>query len=691
MKTRSSLAFIAITALATGLSAHLPIRAIAQDASVNVPAKAPHRILFGSFSSKDAAEAHAKKLAEKQGLRLIAVVESQGKWLVLSSFDFPSKERAAEWLKRKPVAGANVVATPADITVVQSGAASPSSGSSRQLGLMAPSTSSPLPAIESRRSAANTPLASTEKKAAVATKVDVVASAPARTREGENLHMYFDSSMAAGASVSSGDVWRIKPEAGDPMANDSERYQALDDNRFHTPQAQPLSTFSIDVDTASYSNVRRFLMNGQLPPADAVRTEELVNYFKYDYPEPTGSDPFSISTEVGQCPWDVEHRLVRIGLKARDVTLDQRPPANLVFLLDVSGSMNAENKLPLLKQSLALLVDQLDARDTVTIAVYAGASGMALPPTPGSYHAEIKTALDVLQAGGSTNGAAGIQLAYDAARENFIEGGINRVFLCTDGDFNVGVSNDGGLVRLVEDQAKSGVFLSVLGFGMGNYNDAMLEQITNKGNGNYAYIDTLEEARRALVANAAGTLMTVARDVKIQVEFNPERVASYRLVGYENRLLAAEDFNDDKKDAGEIGAGHAVTALYEVVPVGLDSDVNPVPVDPLKYQNRATGSGSDELLTVKLRHKPLDGDVSRLQEVPVKDRVAKLEVCSDDFIWAATVANFALTLRESEQRGVADMQSMIDLADVAKGGPHSEERAEMIDLMQRYRELHETK
>ena len=347
-------------------------------------------------------------------------------------------------------------------------------------------------------------------------------------------------------------------------------YDHIEENPFLAAASNPLSTFSIDVDTASYSNVRRFIESGALPPKDAVRVEEMLNYFSYDYPQPTGDDPFSINLDSTSCPWEPAHRLVRIGLKGREIATDKRPASNLVFLLDVSGSMMPPERLPLIKQSMRLLVDKLTENDRVAIVVYAGGSGLALPATSGDRKEQILSALENLQAGGSTNGAEGIELAYKTAAENFIKGGVNRVILATDGDFNIGVTDQGDLIRLIEEKAKSGVFLSVLGVGNDNLKDSTMQKLADKGNGNYAYLDSLDEARKVLVQQMSGTLITIAKDVKIQVEFNPARVASYRLIGYEKRMLRKEDFNNDKIDAGEIGAGHTVTALYEIVPVGCE-------------------------------------------------------------------------------------------------------------------------
>jgi len=444
----------------------------------------------------------------------------------------------------------------------------------------------------------------------------------------------------------------------------TEAYGFRKDNDYLRVADQPLSTFSIDVDTASYANVRRFLTQGQRPPADAVRIEELVNYFPYRYAPPTGNVPFAASLEVASAPWAPEHRLVRIGLIGRQVSDAQRPAANLVFLLDVSGSMQSPNKLPLVKQSLRLLVNKLRSDDRVAIAVYAGASGMALPSTLAGRKAEILGAIDRLEAGGSTNGAMGIQLAYDIAKANFVPGGVNRVILATDGDFNVGVTSEGELVRLIEEKAKSGVFLSVLGFGMGNLKDSTLEQLADKGNGNYAYIDTLAEARKSLVEQAGGTLVTIAKDVKIQVEFNPAEVQAYRLIGYENRLLAKEDFNNDQVDAGEIGAGHTVTALYEIVPAGAEMPTATPAVDTLKYQ-KPSGPvllNHAEMLTVKIRYKEPASDVSSKLEFPLRDTGAQFEDASTDFKFAAAVAGFGMALRDSPHKG------SLTLAEVAAWG-----------------------
>jgi Ca-activated chloride channel homolog len=466
-----------------------------------------------------------------------------------------------------------------------------------------------------------------------------------------------------------------------------ERYAEITENPFLETARAPLSTFSIDVDTASYANVRRFLNDGQLPPKDAVRIEELVNYFEYDYPQPVGDVPFSVNTEVAAAPWNTKHKILQIGLQGKKIALDNLPPSNLVFLLDVSGSMNDYNKLPLLKESLRILVNQLKPQDRVAIVVYAGASGLVLPSTSAAEKGEIFAALDNLQAGGSTNGGAGIGLAYTVALNNFIQGGNNRVILATDGDFNVGLSGDDELVNLIENKRRSGVFLSVLGFGSGNLNDSMMEKLADKGNGNYAYIDSRDEARKALGQQVAGTLYTIAKDVKIQVEFNPALVAGYRLIGYENRLLADRDFNDDKKDAGEIGAGHSVTALYEIVPAGQRVE-NPG-VDELKYSKTEPAGTrfNNELLTVKLRYKKPSENESKLLTVGVLDKNNSIEAASDNLKFASAVAGFGLLLRDSRYKGSADFQTVASLANASRGNDLKNYRSEFIDLVEKARRL----
>jgi Ca-activated chloride channel homolog len=468
----------------------------------------------------------------------------------------------------------------------------------------------------------------------------------------------------------------------------TEAYDHIRDNPFILASQDPRSTFSVDVDTASYSIVRRFLTGGSLPPKDAVRIEELVNYFRYDYAPPVGPEPFAVHMETASCPWKPAHRLVRIGIKGRELPRGERPPANLVFLLDVSGSMQEANKLPLVQAAMKLLVNELGPRDWVAIVVYAGAEGLALPSTPTTDKAAIVDVLDRLEAGGTTHGSAGLKLAYETAERHFIKGGVNRVILATDGDFNVGITNQGELIRLIEEKAKSGVFLTALGFGMGNLKDSTLEKLADHGNGNYAYIDTLWEARKVLVEQMGATLVTIAKDVKLQLEFNPSAVKAFRLIGYENRVLAHQDFNDDKKDAGDIGAGHTVTALYEIVPAGVDIEVPGV--DPLKYQEptRPTARAkSDEVLTLKLRHKQPDADRSTLMEVTLKDEGRAFEGTSTDFRFAAAVASFGMVLRDSPYKGSADLAKALKWAKASLGPDEGSLRAEFVTLVEKAQRL----
>jgi len=463
----------------------------------------------------------------------------------------------------------------------------------------------------------------------------------------------------------------------------TEDYSPINENDFHTATDQPLSTFSIDVDRAAYSNIRRFLNNGQMPPADAVRVEEMINYFDYQYKAPTGADPVAIYTDMAICPWNTAHQLVRIGLKGRTVTADKVPPSNLVFLIDVSGSMEDANKLPLVKQALKTLVQQLRPADKVAIAVYAGAAGLVLPATPGSEKTTILDALDQLQAGGSTAGGEGILLAYKTAAANFMKEGNNRVIIATDGDFNVGPSSDGELQRIIEKERDKGIFLSVLGFGMGNYKDNKLELLADKGNGNYAYIDNFEEARRTFVTEFGSTLFTIAKDVKLQIEFNPKYVQSYRLVGYENRLLQNEDFNNDKKDAGDMGAGHTVTALYEIVPAGAKTEAVSW-VDPLKYQQRAVISNpANEVLTVKLRYKRPADSQSQLMSKVLPYQVQAISAAPIDFRMCAAVAEFGQLLRNSAHKGQASYEQVLTLAKDARGDDPEGYRAEFLQLVKK--------
>lgn len=466
----------------------------------------------------------------------------------------------------------------------------------------------------------------------------------------------------------------------------TDAYDHLPENPFVLVAQDPRSTFSVDVDTASYSIVRRYLNEGQLPPKDAVRIEELVNYFPYRYAPPADDQPFAVHMDAAVCPWQPAHRLVRIALKGREIPPARRPPANLVFLLDVSGSMDAPDKLPLAQAALRLLVQQLGQHDRIAVVVYAGAEGLVLPSTRGSDKAAIREAIDALQPGGATHGSAGLRLAYETARAGFIQGGVNRVVLASDGDFNVGITSQGELVRLIEQQARTGVSLTVLGFGMGNLKDSTLEKLADHGNGNYAYVDSLDEARKVLVEQLGGTLVTIAQDVKLQVEFNPRRVQAYRLIGYENRALAHQDFEDDRKDAGEIGAGHTVTALYELVPPG--DDVPAPPAAPLKYQQPTIprpGPESAELLTLRLRYKQPGSDGSRLIEAPLGDASVAFEQAQADFRFAAAVAGFGLLLRESPHRGDLSYDAVLRWARGSLGA--EEDRTELVGLVERARAL----
>ncbi len=486
------------------------------------------------------------------------------------------------------------------------------------------------------------------------------------------------------------EVEKVAAAAPEPAtAAGAEDYARIVENEFIAVADDPRSTFAIDVDTASYSNVRRMLNDGALPPPDAVRIEEMINYFDYDYPAPTGDTPFSMTSEVASCPWNPEHRLVHIGLQGQRIDAAEVPARNLVFLLDVSGSMNAPDKLPLIQRGLGMLVDTLRAQDRVAIVVYAGASGVVLEPTADK--AEILAALDRLSAGGSTNGGAGIELAYRLAEQSFVKGGINRVILATDGDFNVGTTGQGALEELITAKRESGVFLSVLGFGDGNLKDATMELLADKGNGNYAYIDSLSEARKVLVTEGGSTLVTIAKDVKIQVELNPAEVAAFRLVGYENRMLAHTDFNDDTKDAGEIGAGHSVTALYEVIPVGA-KDAPAAKVDALTYQAVGTPTGAaHELMNVKIRYKQPEGEKSDLLAFAIADRDATAESSSESFRFSAAVAELGMLLRDSKHRGASTWESALALAEGALGRDDGGYRKELVALIRRAQALSATR
>ena len=463
-----------------------------------------------------------------------------------------------------------------------------------------------------------------------------------------------------------------------------EGYDKIEENPFLKATDNPLSTFSIDVDAASYSNVRRYLNDGELPPAGAVRIEEMINYFKYQYPQPTGDAPFSINTELAACPWNTKHKLMMIGLQGKIIPMENLPSSNLVFLIDVSGSMMDENKLPLVQSSLKLLVDQLRPQDKVSLVVYAGNAGLVLSPTSGDRKTTIKDAIDRLEAGGSTAGGEGIQLAYQTAKQNFVTGGNNRVILCTDGDFNVGFSSDDALETLIEKERESGVFLTVLGYGMGNYQDAKMQKLADKGNGNHAYIDGISEANKVLVQQFGGTLFTIAKDVKLQIEFNPAKVQGYRLIGYENRMLAKEDFNNDAKDAGELGSGHTVTALYEIIPAGVDAkELNTV--DALRYATtktiKTTGDFGDEIVNIKLRYKQPDGKTSSLLQQPVPDKQA--DVTSLNFKLAASVAQFGMLLRNSAYANSASYASAKLLATEATADDKEGYRKELVQLIQK--------
>jgi Ca-activated chloride channel family protein len=457
----------------------------------------------------------------------------------------------------------------------------------------------------------------------------------------------------------------------------TEAYDRINDNDWTEVARKPLSTFSSDVDTASYANVRRFLNQGQKPPKDAVRIEELINYFTFNYPEPRDGKPIAVTTAIGDCPWNRDHRLALVGVQARRIDASRIPPRNLVFLIDVSGSMFSQNKLPLVKASLAMLAPNLTEKDRVAIVVYAGSTGLVLPSTSGGDTPAILDALHNLEAGGSTNGGQGLMLAYNVAQRHFIPGGVNRVILATDGDFNVGVTDQGSLLRLIEEKRKSGVALSVLGFGMGNVKDSTMEKLADAGNGNYSYIDSLDEAQKVLVEQAGGTLVTVAKDVKIQVEFNPRAIGAYRLIGYENRLLNDQDFNDDKKDAGDMGAGHSVTVLYELVPAG--QPIGTASIDPLKYQqpNGLSGAAArDEAMTVKIRYKEPDGKKSALLTFAVPGTATP----SGEMGFAAAVAEFGMLLRDSAFKGSSSFADAIALATRFKGADQHGHRAEFIRL-----------
>lgn len=468
----------------------------------------------------------------------------------------------------------------------------------------------------------------------------------------------------------------------------TEGYDHIQDNKFLRVTDNPLSTFSIDVDAASYGNVRRFLNNGSLPPAGAVRIEEMINYFHYNYPQPAADKPFTINTEMTQAPWNKDHKLVMIGMQGKRIATDKLPASNLTFLIDVSGSMEDENKLPLVKASMKMLTDQLRENDKVSIVVYAGAAGLVLKPTSGANKIKIKEAIDNLEAGGSTAGGEGIRLAYKTAKQNFIAGGNNRVILCSDGDFNVGESSDDAMDRLIEAERKGGVYLTVLGYGMGNYKDSKMQKLAQKGNGNHAYIDDISEAKKVLVNEFGGTMFAIAKDVKLQVEFNPALVQGYRLIGYENRILAREDFNDDKKDAGELGSGHTVTAIYEIIPAGI-KDTMLGSVDALKYQQPVKSGkyNGTEVMTVKARYKPVNSETSLLLEYPISNSITGFESASENLRFSASVAAFGMLLRNSDFKGGASYDMVLQLAKKAKGEDEEGYRAEFVKLVEKAKYL----
>jgi len=468
------------------------------------------------------------------------------------------------------------------------------------------------------------------------------------------------------------------------LFNDDESYKNITENGFTGAKSNPLSTFSVDVDAASYSNIRRFINSGQLPPANAVRIEEMINYFSYNLPGPSNNDPVAIHTELSSAPWNSNHRLLRIGLKAKTIDINKLPPSNLVFLIDVSGSMDEPNKLPLVKASMKMLTEQLRAEDKVAIVVYAGQAGLVLPSTSGDKKETIDNAIDNLSAGGSTAGGEGIKLAYRIARENFMAKGNNRIIMATDGDFNVGPNSDEDMEQLIVKERDSKVAISIMGFGMGNLKDSKMETLADKGNGNYAYIDNITEARKALVTEFGGTLFTIAKDVKLQIEFNPAKVQAYRLLGYEDRMLNKEDFNNDKKDAGDMGSGHTVTALYEIVPAGIKDDYS-MSVDPLKYQKPEpvpVSKASDEMLTIKFRYKENDSAASKMSYVTVKDEPKNLSSTTADFRFAAAVAEFGMLLRDSQYKQHSTYDQVISMAKAAKGEDQEGYRSEFVRLVE---------
>lgn len=475
----------------------------------------------------------------------------------------------------------------------------------------------------------------------------------------------------------------VKEKVNETPHNTNE-YNYLKDNSYKLATKEPLSTFSIDVDNASYSEVRQSLVNGNLPYKDAVRIEEMINYFDYNYEQPKGDKPFSVYTEMAKAPWNENHNLVMIGIKGKELDYDNLKAGNLVFLIDTSGSMSAENKLPLLIRSFKVLVNNLPKGSRISIVTYAGSAGLILPSTDIKDKEKIIKALDNLQSGGSTAGAAGINLAYKIATENFIENGNNRVILATDGDFNIGVSSTSELIRMIQEKKKTNIFLSVLGFGMGNYKDGRMEEISNKGNGNYFYIDNYSEAKKVFQKDLVANMFTIAKDVKIQVEFNPKKVKAYRLIGYANRLLNAEDFNNDKIDAGELGAGHTVTAFYEIISASSNEKVNSI--DNLKYQKVSLKNNSNELMTLKLRYKPIKSDKSKLISIAIKEESNSWKNASIDFKFASSVAGFGMLLRDSEFKGNVNSKLLRTLA-VQNKETNDSYKNEFITLIDKYEDL----
>ncbi len=473
-----------------------------------------------------------------------------------------------------------------------------------------------------------------------------------------------------------------------PIQHKTEEYNLIKENEFKGVKDNPLSTFSIDVDTASYSNVRRYINGSQLPPKDAVRIEEMINYFRYSYPQPEGEHPFSITTEISEAPWNKENRLILIGIQGKSLNYNDLKPCNFVFLVDSSGSMSDPNKLPLLKKSLALMLKGLKKNDHVAIVAYAGSAGVVLPSTPASESDKILSAFESLNAGGSTAGGEGIILAYKIAKENLIKDGNNRVILCTDGDFNVGVSSTSEMVRMIEEKRKDDIYLTICGFGMGNYKDGRMEQISNAGNGNYFYIDNIKEAEKVFVREMRANMFTIAKDVKIQIEFNPLKVKSYRLIGYEDRMLAKEDFDNDKKDAGELGAGHTVTALYEIVPAGADKGGDKG--IELRYQEskiKNEASANNEIMVLKMRYKPVKEETSKLMVKTVTDANTKFTKASENFRFASAVAGFGMLLRDSGFKNDLTVKDVLKIAKEAKSRDEEGYRAEFIELVEKYQLL----